>query len=187
MTQEQGGRTEQINVPVPAERVGEFFRWFADWLELRADGPVRADSQGPSRADASGPRRPQEDGDLVSRGAQWWQLLTSSERTIWSMWIDASPGLVSAHEIVERLGLRDADSIRGKINRFAGKGASVGFPVGWQSHAIDPDSGEKLYGIRDMNEKPYDPKPGLAAKEYTTILREARALAEDQETDEKNQ
>ncbi|MGB3731092.1 hypothetical protein [Microbacterium sp.] len=165
---------QQITVPVPAERVSEFYRWFADWCE-GAEGQVSIAAVRETTTSNEGSVIDEND-DLVQAGARWWRLLTLSERAIWNMWIDAAPGLVPDSEIVKQLNLRDAGSIRGKINRLAGKGSAAGFPVGWQSHVIDPMTGSRMYGLRDMDQKDHD--PGLAASEYAAILRKARVVAQ---------
>lgn len=168
---------QEITVPVPVERVSEFYRWFADW----SDGAQSRVSMvgAPGGATLSDASANDESDDFVEAAARWWRLLNPSERVIWSMWIDAAPGLVSASEIVARLNLRDADSIRGKINRFAGKGEASGFPVGWQSQVIDPTTGDRMYGLRDMNLKDHD--PGLSAHEYAAVLKQARLVGQKSE------
>ncbi|WP_167050999.1 hypothetical protein [Salinibacterium sp. ZJ77] len=168
---------QEITVPVPVERVSEFYRWFADWSDGARGRVSIVGAQ--ERATSCEASVNDESDDFVEAASRWWRLLNPSERVIWNMWIDAAPGLVSASEIVERLNLRDADSIRGKINRFAGKGGASGFPVGWQSHVIDPTTGDRMYGLRDMNLKDHD--PGLSVEEYADVLKQARLIAQDSE------
>lgn len=168
---------QEVTVPVPVERVSDFYRWFADWSDGAHDRGSLAGAQ--EKGTSYGVSVNAESGDFVGAASRWWRLLNPSERVIWNMWIDAAPGLVSASEIVERLNLRDADSIRGKINRFAGKGGASGFPVGWQSHVIDPRTGDRMYGLRDMNLKEHD--PGLSVEEYADVLKQARLMAQHSE------
>ncbi|WP_308467929.1 hypothetical protein [Rathayibacter soli] len=160
----------QVTVPVPVDRVSNFYRWFADWREGGAEAPQVREITVAEASTGPFPHTYASD-HLVAKAVDWWGRLNQDERNVWRLWINASPELVSDQEMVEKVGLKNTGSIRGKINRVEGKGRLAGFPVGWQSDRVDPISGHRMYGLRDMNIYDYDPKPGITKEEYAAILR----------------
>lgn len=156
-----------LTVRVPEGTEAAFQKVVEAWREAILGTPATASTLAP-------PSR----NELVSAATEWWKTLNANERAIWNLWIERAPELVPASQIVSTLGLKSASSIKGVVNRMAGKGSSVGFQVGWQSHKIDPITKERLYGVRDFGtgEYPYD-RIALAAGEYAELLREARSAA----------
>jgi len=129
-------------------------------------------------ATRSGSGSPTRD-ELLSAATEWWRSLNSNERSIWNLWIDEAPHLVPATKIVNALGLRSPSSIKGVVNRMAGKGSNVGFQVGWQSHRVDPITKERLYGVRDFGTGAYPhDEISVSGEEYAELLRDARSAAE---------
>lgn len=154
----------EIKVLVPSERVTEFYRWFADW---RDGAPPTATAtpnvEAPARVvSVAGEAR-------LSAAVKWWRSLKPSERGIWGLWIEASPQLLTADQIVSELGLKGVRDIPGILSWSGRKGKRVGFPVHWQFE-YDAITGAPLYGLRDVD--------GLSAVEYGDLLRRARAEAE---------
>jgi hypothetical protein len=141
--------TMNVTVPVPSERVSDFYRWFADWT----------DGHSVEAADDA-PRASQPDLDAAVR---WWRLLKPGERRIFGVWIDAAPEMVTAGDIIDQLGLKGPREIPGILSWTGRKGHKVGFPVRW-SFRYDPTTEEPLYGIED--------------NEYASLIREARSAAE---------
>jgi len=157
-----------LTVRVPEGTEAAFQKVVEAWCEAAA---------GPAAASILNPPSPDE---LLSAATEWWKTLNANERAVWNLWIAKAPGLVPASQIVSTLGLKSASSIKGVVNRMAGKGSRVGFQVGWQSHIVDPITKERLYGVRDFGtgEYPYD-RITLSGSEYADLLREARAAAEN--------
>lgn len=136
-----------LTVPVPTDRVAEFYRSFADWI----DGSVGL-TQGAAEAQAAA--------DQASAGAhsakrdldaaiQWWKLLKPREREVFSLWIAAAPNMLTATEIVETLGLNGPRDIPGILSWPGRKGRKVGFDVHW-SFRYDPVTEEPIYGLEDL-------------------------------------
>jgi len=149
---------EEIKVLVPAERVTEFYRWFADWSDGVAAPPQSPPVQ-PTAAEV----------DPLAAGVTWWKSLKRRERAVWSLWIDAAPRLVPASEIAERLQLNDTRVIPGVLSWSTRKGAKAGFRVTW-TYSEDPVTDKPVYGIEDT--------------EYAALLRQVRAGAEGPSTHE---
>ena len=144
--------TTNVTVPVPSERLSDFYRWFADWTDGRSVSVEAADGA---------PTAIQPDLDAAVR---WWRLLKPGERKIFGVWIDAAPGMVTAGAIIAQLGLKGPREIPGILSWTGRKGHKVGFPVRW-SFRYDPTTEEPLYGIEDT--------------EYASLIREARSAAEE--------
>jgi hypothetical protein len=137
-----------LTVPVPTDRVAEFYRWFADWV----------DGSPPPRA-----VEPPPPGENVEAAVKWWQLLKPREREIFGLWIDIAPKMVTASDIVEKLGLKGPRDIPGILSWPRRKGQKAGFAVQW-SFRYDALTEEPIYGIEDA--------------EYADVLRHARSTAE---------
>src|SRR6478752_7533016 len=92
-----------LTVPVRTDRVAEFYRWFADWVD---GSSVRmlpdAETQNVADSASSGDRGGKPELDAAIR---WWKLLKPREREVFSLWISATPNMLTAAEIVEKLGL----------------------------------------------------------------------------------
>jgi hypothetical protein len=142
--------TTDITVPVPADRVPEFYRWFADWV----DGKV---------VDASSPSAEATDEPDLSAAVRWWNLLKPRERRIFSLWIDAAPRMLTATEIIKELDLTGPREIAGILSWPGRKGKKAGFGVHW-SFRYDAITEEPIYGIEDS--------------EYAELLGRARTAAE---------
>ncbi|WFR65835.1 hypothetical protein P9139_11770 [Curtobacterium flaccumfaciens] len=145
---------EEVRVLVPAERLSEFYRWFADW----SDGVLTQHTRGaqPTEVPTSG-------ADTLAAAVAWWNSLKLAERKIWGMWIDAAPALVTAGAIVAQLGLRGPRDIPGTLSWSKRKGDKVGHAVDWR-FTYDAVTNEPLYGIEDV--------------EYAALVGKARAEAE---------
>lgn len=138
--------TTAITVPVPTDRVPEFYRWFADWVDL------------PNRAVAS--RQPATEAiDQRTAANRWWSSLTTRERQVFGLWIDSAPTLLSAEQIVNAMDLKSPRDIPGILSWATRKGKKVGFKVTWRFQR-DPQTGAALYGIDDTD--------------YATLLGRAR-------------
>lgn len=148
--------TTNITVPVPDDRVADFYRWFADW----ADGRFLPEQHINNDAMRSGSASPSLDLDSATR---WWKLLKPSERAVFSLWIDAAPRMLSAGEIVEKLELNGPRDIPGILSWPGRKGTRAGFDVKWDFRR-DPATGEAQYGLENL--------------EYADLLGRARAAAE---------
>lgn len=164
-SQPERNRMTSVTVQIPVGSEGPFAKLVEAWrdaLSITASAPTPP----PSRA------------DLVARATEWWKTLSANERAIWSLWIEHAPALVPASQIVEALGLKSTSSIKGVVNRMVAKGRRVGFQVGWQSHAVDPLTKEKLYGVRDFGngEYAYD-QISITGVEYAELVNEARTAA----------
>jgi hypothetical protein len=142
--------TTDVTVPVPSDRVPEFYRWFADWVDRGAAGPA------PSPAEAI----PQQNLDAAVR---WWKTLKPRERNIFSLWIEAAPRMLSATEIIQQLGLKGPREIAGILSWPGRKGVKAGFAVRW-SFRYDPTTEEPMYGIEDPD--------------YAELIERARTAAE---------
>lgn len=149
---------QEVKVLVPADRMSEFYRWFADWTE----------SLSPDPAPNSGAKANKETADLLEAATAWWKSLKVSERSLWSLWIEASPRLLTAQEIVDALSLKGPRDIPGILSWSGRKGDKVGFKVGW-SYQEDA-SGQALYGLRRVG--------SLSAEDYADLLRRAKSAAE---------
>jgi hypothetical protein len=123
---------------------------------------------------------PLHEDELLQRAVDWWRSLSSKERDIVGLWVDAAPNLVAADEIAQTLGLKSTNSIRGHIRRFAEKAERVEFQAGWQSDKRDPLTGQVLYGLRDFGTGAYAyDRLTLSATEYAALLDRARALVNE--------
>jgi hypothetical protein len=141
----------EITVPVPTDRVPEFYRWFADWVE-------DTDRSAPPTPPARDPGDNTDDA-----AARWWASLGARERQIFSLWIDATPRLLTADEIIQAMSLKGPRDIPGILAWPKRKGAKVGFHVTWNFRR-DPLTNGPMYGIEDT--------------EYARLLRRARSTAE---------
>lgn len=147
---------EQVTVPVPSDRLSDFYRWFAEWIEgtdsaLSAAAPATVQ-----------PASAHDRATDTHAAAAWWRMLKPAQRALWTLWIEASPGLVSAPDIMESLGLNSPSVIPGLLSWAKRNGEKVGFTATW--HFRYDHDGTPLYGIDDLA--------------YATVLREARTLAE---------
>lgn len=143
--------TTDITVPVPQDRVPEFYRWFADWV----DGPnLHETSSAVPHSDPS---------NVEDAAIRWWASLGARERQIFSLWIDAAPRMLTAEEIIEAMNLNGARDIPGILSWPTRKGAKVGFRATWRFRR-DPLTDSPLYGIEDVT--------------YADLLRRARSAAE---------
>jgi hypothetical protein len=139
-----------LTVPVPSDRVPEFYRWFADWV----DGKPLSDGK------MSGAAPAERELDTAVR---WWNLLKPREREIFGLWAQAAPSMLTASEIIDKLDLNGPRDIPGILSWPGRKGEKAGFEVRW-SFRYDPITEEPLYGIEDA--------------EYAELIRRARATAE---------
>lgn len=144
--------TTDITIPVPTDRVPEFYRWFADWV----DGKT-ADSGLAARA------VPAE--QELDAAVRWWKLLKPRERKIFSLWVEASPRMLTATEIIGKLDLNGPRDIAGILSWPGRKGDKAGFEVHW-SFRYDPTTEEPIYGIEDA--------------EYADLISRARRAAESE-------
>ena len=151
-------RTIDVTVPVPSEKVADFYRWFADWVE---EIPCSENRMSANGAVAVETLLSDQDLDAATR---WWRLLKPRERQVFSLWIDASPDVVSATDMVTQLVLNGPRDIPGILSWPRRKGTKVGFSVKW-SFRHDAISEEPVYGIED---------PAFA-----DLLRRARAAVEN--------
>lgn len=148
--------TTDITVPVPTDRIPEFYRWFADWVDGRVvDAPTL-----PAPALASATTTEPD----ISAAVRWWNLLKPRERKIFSLWIEAAPRMLTATEIIAQLELKGPREIAGILSWPGRKGDKVGFEVHW-SFRYDPTTEEPIYGIEDTA--------------YAELIRSARAAAEE--------
>ena len=157
---------QEVKVLVPADRVTEFYRWFADWR----DGSPAASLARPAAAEQAptdGATKSEE--ERLAAAVKWWRSLKPSERGVWGLWIDAAPRLLTADQIVAQLGLNGPRDIPGILSWVTRKGDKVGFKVGWQFET-DSGTGSPMYGLCDVD--------GLTAIEYAGLLRRAKAIAE---------
>lgn len=129
--------TTDITIPVPSERVPEFYRWFADWVE------------NPNRELTSTLNQTVNEAPTGDAATRWWKSLKVRERQIFGLWIDAAPKLMSAEQIVEAMGLNGPRDIPGILSWPTRKGDKVGFKVRWNFQR-DPVTGAPLYGIEDV-------------------------------------
>jgi hypothetical protein len=160
-----------IAVEIPAGTEPAFKKLVAAWVEGTMLSPEGTEARRPT---------PLHEDELLQRAVDWWRSLTSREREIFGLWVDAAPNLVAADEIARTLGLKSTKSIRGHIRRLAEKAGNVGFQAGWQSGQRDPLSGQVLYGLRDFGTGAYAyDRLTLTATEYAALLDRARALVND--------
>ena len=150
-----------LTVPVPTDRVAEFYRWFADWVDGSSVRMLpEADTRNAAESASSGDRAGKPELDAATR---WWKLLKPREREVFSLWISATPNMLTAAEIVEKLGLNGPRDIPGILSWPGRKGKKVGFDVRW-SFRYDPVTEEPIYGLEDV--------------EYAEIIGRARTAAE---------
>ena len=143
--------TTDITVPVPTDRVPEFYRWFADWID---NGGVGAVPTLPTAA-------PLVDG--LDAAVRWWKLLKPRERQIFRLWVEASPRMLTAGEIVDALGLNGPRDIPGILSWPGRKGHKAGFDVRW-NFRYDPTTNDPIYG--------------LESREYADLILRASTAAE---------
>ena len=138
-----------LTISIPDDRVDDFHAWYADWT----DGKLPATF------------KPYPIDQKVEAAAAWWDELTSREKEIISLWIEASPRLVGGDTIVDELGLDHQNSIRGILSWTERRGRKVGFDVLWE-FTVDRTGPEPLghYGIRSVA--------------YADLVRRGRDLAE---------
>ena len=148
--------TTDITVPVPTDRVPEFYRWFADWVDGRA---IDAPTPPTPASDSATMTEPD-----ISSAVRWWNLLKPRERRIFGLWIEAAPRMLTATEIIEELDLNGPRDIAGILSWPGRKGKKVDFDVHW-SFRYDPTTEEPIYGIEDTA--------------YADLIRNARAAAEE--------
>ena len=148
--------TVEVRVNVPVARETEFYRWFADWRDGAATPTLSASAQATPTA-ASG------EGKELDSAVGWWRLLRPSERAVWGLWIEASPRLLKASEIVEALDQKGPRDIPGILSWVSRKGDKVGFKVDWR-FLVDPSDGSATYGVEDVA--------------YADVIRRAREIAE---------
>lgn len=139
-----------VTVPVPGDRVAEFYRWFAEWLEDTPATPAEPSTPSPE--------------EQLTAAIRWWKLLKPSERGIFGLWINEAPKMVTAEEIIERLELNGPRDIPGILSWSGRKGRKAGFRVHW-SFRYDPATEAPIYGIEDA--------------EYADVLRQARSAVEE--------
>jgi len=138
-----------LTVPVPTDRVAEFYRMFADWVDGSTGRvPPAADVPAQSKAGAAPTGAPPAKPDLDA-AIRWWRLLKPREREVFSLWIAAAPKMLTAAEIVDKLGLNGPRDIPGILSWPGRKGHKVGFEVHW-SFRHDPVSEEPVYGLEDV-------------------------------------
>lgn len=142
--------TTEITVPVPSERVPEFYRWFANWI----------DDEGSSIA-PDFPAVPAT--DALAAAVRWWKLLKLRERQIFGLWAEASPRMLTSVEIVEALGLNGPRDIPGILSWTSRKGDKVGFGASWNFRS-DPITNGSIYGIENAD--------------YADLILRARSAAE---------
>lgn len=147
--------TTDITVPVPSERVAEFYRWFGVWMDSPRSPDLSATSE-------STPDAPLSDQELPT-AVTWWRSLKPRERELFGLWIDASPRMLSAKLIVEKMGLKGPRDIPGILSWPSRRGAKAGFRVHW-NFRYDPVTEEPIYGIENVT--------------YAELLGSARAEAE---------
>lgn len=140
----------EITVPVPADRVPEFYRWFADWVDGKVSDPVRPCAAVPAEQD-------------LEAAVRWWNLLKPRERKMFSLWVEAAPRMLTATEIIDKLDLNGPREIAGILSWPGRKGNKAGFNVHW-SFRYDPTTEEPIYGIEDA--------------EYADLVGRARTIAE---------
>lgn len=148
---------QEVKVLVPASRVTEFYRWFADWSEGTAGESTTKEPVVDSPADQD------------EAAARFWNSLTRKERDILGTWVDAAPAHLSGQEIVDRLGLESPRVIPGALSWTGRKGEKVGFPVHWAFYT-DAITGEAIYGLHDTEQ--------FTAVQYAQILHQARQKVE---------
>lgn len=142
--------TTDITVPVPEDRVPEFYRWFADWIDKSGGEPEQELPAPPL-------------GDGLDAAMQWWKLLKPRERQIFRLWAEKSPRMLTAGEIVEELGLNGPRDIPGILSWPTRKGRKAGFKVHW-NFRYDPTTNDPLYGIE--------------SREYADLILRASTSAE---------
>lgn len=143
--------TTDVTVPVPSDRIAEFYRCFATWIDGRPAAPTKEDAPAP-------------EGQELDAAVRWWKLLKPSERKIFGLWIDTAPSMITASEMIDRLGLSGPREIPGILSWTGRKGRKAGFAVRW-SFRYDPATQEPLYGIEDRG--------------YAELILEARSVAEE--------
>lgn len=153
----------EVKVLVPAERVSDFYRWFADWQG--GSLPTGSSTTGSASSAAA---LAEEDARLTA-ASTWWRSLVPKERAVWGLWIDAAPKLLTADEIVSALGLNGHREIPGILSWSGRKGEKAGFQVEW-AFERDAETGASRYGLRSVED--------LSAVEYADLLRRAREAAE---------
>lgn len=158
----------EVKVLVPGERLTDFYRWFADWLDGEASVEVSADASAHDRASESRAPEPKAPGLEHDAAVRWWRSLKQRERQIWALWIEAAPKAMTAEEIVAALGLSSTREIPGVLSWSGRKGQKAGFEADWKFE-YDP-AGTPLYGLTNVGD--------VSAVEYAQILRAARAEAE---------
>lgn len=147
---------EEIKVLVPEERVSEFYRWFADW----SDGALTRPVGGPAALVEAAGGEPER----LEAAVRFWQSLRPLERSIWGLWIDNAPRMLTAEEIVSELGLKGPRDIPGALSWSTRKGARAGFRATWRFRT-DPITEGPIYGIED--------------EAYAQLLARARVAAEE--------
>lgn len=153
----------EVKVLVPGERLTDFYRWFADWLDGGASAEAFVDASSHERAPEL--KAPALEHDAAVR---WWRSLKQRERQIWALWIEAAPKPMTAEEIVAALDLSSTREIPGVLSWSGRKGQKAGFEAHWKFE-YDP-AGTPLYGLTSVGD--------TSAIEYAQILRAARAEVE---------
>ena len=151
--------TTDITIPVPSDRVAEFYQLVGAWMETPRGGPAAAGAA----ADETASDIPLSEQDL-SAAVTWWKSLKPREREIFGLWVDASPKMLSAKVIVETMKLKGPRDIPGILSWPSRKGTKAGFRVHW-NFRYDAVSEEPIYGIEDVA--------------YAKLLDQARTEAEN--------
>lgn len=160
-----------VNVKIPSGTERAFKKLVAAWVEGTALAPGYGDAV-PAQTSID---------DLLAPAANFWRSLSLNERTIFGLWVDIAPDLIPADQMVERLGLKSTQSIRGHIRRLTDKAARAGFQAGWQSSKRDALTGHPLYGLRDFGTGEYgNDSLTLSSTEYAELLSRARRVVEQE-------
>jgi hypothetical protein len=130
--------TVDVTVPVPSDRIADFYRLFADWIEGSAPPAARS-------ADPITPQSGEHD-----PAKRWWLSLNSNERAFFGVMIDASPRMVTGEEVAQHMGLDSESRIGPVLSWSRRKGDKVGLHVWWEFRQ-DPVMGVPMYGIEDTD------------------------------------
>ncbi|QNE35868.1 hypothetical protein [Leifsonia shinshuensis] len=127
-----------ITVPVPSDRIPEFYRVFADWIEGGAHA-FADESQSTTRQQVE-----------QNPAQRWWLSLNANERAFFGVMIDTSPRMVTGEEVAQRMGLESESRIGPVLSWSRRKGEKAGLAVWWEFRQ-DPITGVPMYGIEDTD------------------------------------
>lgn len=140
-----------VTVPVPDDRVADFYRFFGSWLEGDLEEALAVTRQTAEKAwNRDGAPWGQTDEDLEK--AEWlWKKFTPRAREVFGLFLDNPGKEYTGEEVAERFGIKNG--VRGVAGTLAWPGRYC-IQTGRElpsDYRVDPDTDEGLYRMSEEN------------------------------------